>query len=258
MEMRIVTFNVHYGKNAALIADTLKNNEHLSGADVILLQEIEEHASEKVSRVKKIADALGLAYLYAPARAMGKTGTHGLAILARQQPEDPEIIALPFYKFFFDARKRIALTAAVRLGKYQVRIANVHLDTRLTSEERVLQIKPVIEALKKDPETMAVVGGDLNTLPFRFRRTMPFAYFDQRKYLHTYFEKEGFLNHCEDSGYTLKMGFVEFRLDGIYARNLEVLTCGVERSVNVSDHKPLWIDVEVKNKSDRSDVSIAL
>src|SRR5438552_2059887 len=81
--MRIVTFNVHYCKNPNLVAEAFKKNANLRDADVILLQEVEEHVREEISRVKKIAQALQMEHAYAPARNIAAMGTHGLAIVSR-------------------------------------------------------------------------------------------------------------------------------------------------------------------------------
>jgi endonuclease/exonuclease/phosphatase family metal-dependent hydrolase len=248
--LRIVTFNVHFGENTEAIADAFTRNENLRTADILFIQEIEYHESEKIPRAEKLADAMALQYAYAPAREIAAHGTHGLAILSRYDLTDIETIALPTYAFFSHSQQRIAMTAFANVRGTRVKLANVHLDTRLNSAERIVQVRVLVEALKdglkKDHAQKIIVGGDFNTLPFHFYKSLPFFHENQKRRLDQYFAQEGFVCHCENTGYTLKRGPVRFDLDGFYTRNIRAARCGVERSVVVSDHKPVWIDAEVR------------
>ena len=241
--IRIVTFNVHFGKKTAAIADAFAHNKHLREADIIFLQEIEHHESEKISRAEKLAGALGLKYAYVPARELKTKGTHGLAILSKYELKDVETLALPKHTLFSRFRQRIAMIAIADVRGSRVVLANVHLDTRLDGVERIAQVKVLVDYLKKDYTQKIIVGGDFNTLPFRFYKSVPFFYQNQKQHLSQYFAQEGFSCHCKNGGYTLKKGFVRFELDGIYTRNVQTMQCGVERLVTASDHKPVWLDV---------------
>src|SRR5207244_8655228 len=42
-DLRVVTFNVHFGANVPALAGAIRSNPELSRADVLLLQEIERH-----------------------------------------------------------------------------------------------------------------------------------------------------------------------------------------------------------------------
>ena len=245
MKLRIVTFNVHFGKNTDLIVGAFARNEILREADIIFLQETEEHESEKISRAKKVADALGLHCVYAPARKIVAKGTHGLAILSKYELSDINIIRLPAYKIGFVVQERIAMTAEARIGNSSARFANVHLDTRLNSAERIAQLKILIDHLERSREEKMILGGDFNMVPFRFWMTIPFSFDNQKQQLHDYLKGEGFSWYCENPAYTFERGFIHFELDGIYTRNVRPLQCGVERSIRVSDHKPIWLDVEI-------------
>jgi endonuclease/exonuclease/phosphatase family metal-dependent hydrolase len=244
MIIRVVTFNVHRGKYPDRIANAIKSNENLAKADVFLLQEVEEYSHESVARAEKIACLLGFAYVYAPARAV-RGGTHGLAILSRYPLESVNKIALPFFKLQPFRRNRISLIAYISVGHRRVCVANVHLDTRLSSDERAMQIKPVIDAMENNRSGRVILGGDFNTLPFRFRHAIPVAFCDQKEDLRRYLEGSGFVTRCANAGHTLKKGFIELELDRIYVRHFDICECGVERSVAVSDHKPFWIDVKI-------------
>jgi len=106
-------------------------------------------------------------------------------------------------------------------------------------------MKVLVDDLKKEHMKKIIVGGDFNMLPFYFYKSVPFFYQNQKRLLHEYLREEGFSNHCENGGYTLKSGFIKFELDGIYTRNVQPTQCGVEQSVMVSDHKPVWLEVDL-------------
>jgi endonuclease/exonuclease/phosphatase family metal-dependent hydrolase len=242
---KIVTLNVHFGENTGAIAAAFTQNKNLRGADIIFLQEIEYHENETISRAEKLADALGLKYAYAPARTIMAKGTHGLAILSKYDLTDIATLILPEHTFFSRSHRRIAMTAVVNIRGVRVKLANVHLDTRINSADRIAQVKVLVDDLKKDHEQKIIVGGDFNTIPLYFYRSLPLFYQNQKRRMDRYFAQEGFSYHSQDEGYTLKRGPVRFDLDSIYIRNITTIRGGIERSVAVSDHKPVWLDVDL-------------
>jgi endonuclease/exonuclease/phosphatase family metal-dependent hydrolase len=240
--VRVVTFNVHYGADVPGLVRAIRANPRLSQADVLLIQEIESHPGD--DRAARLAEALSLNLVYAPARIEGD-GTHGLAILSRYPMKDLEVLKLKKYDLGFrGTRRRIAMAATVDLPGRSVRIYNVHLDTRLTPEERLLQLEPVIAEAVKQPA--ALVGGDFNTinavsslLPLV---PVPLPGFSQAGGLDAYMRSKGFATPFERIGSTHRF---PMRLDAVYARGLEVEAEGKETSVTVSDHYPLWVDLKV-------------
>ena len=241
--LRVVTFNVHYGADVPALAAAIRKNPRLREADVLLVQEIESHPGD--DRAAALAQALDLNLAYAPARIEGN-GTHGLAILSRYPLSDVEVIRLKKYDLGFrGTRRRIAMAATVQIGDRHVRLYNVHLDTRLTPEERLTQLEPVVAEAVKQPE--ALVGGDFNTinavsslLPLV---PVPVPGFSQAAGLDAYMRSRGFSTPFEKIGRTHRF---PMRLDAVYARGLTVEREGKELSVDVSDHYPLWVDVKVR------------
>jgi endonuclease/exonuclease/phosphatase family metal-dependent hydrolase len=240
--VRVVTFNVHFGADIPGLADAIRTNPRLNEADVLLLQEIESHPGD--DRAARLADALSLNLVYAPARIEGD-GTHGLAILSRYPLKDLEVLSLKRYDLGFrGTRRRIAMAATVELPGRSVRVYNVHLDTRLTPEERATQLEPVVADAVKQP--VAIVGGDFNTinavsslLPLV---PVPLPGFSQAAGLDAYMKSRGFTAPFEGIGRTHRF---PMRLDAVYARGLEALGEGKETAVTVSDHFPLWVDLKV-------------
>jgi endonuclease/exonuclease/phosphatase family metal-dependent hydrolase len=240
--LRVVTYNVHLGADVPALVRAIHANHELRRADVLLIQEIERHPGD--DRAARLAEALNLNLVYAPARVEGD-GTHGLAILSRYPLSDLEVIALaPYDLGFRGRRRRIAMAATVQLPGRSVRVYNVHLDTRLTPEERLVQLEPVITAALRQPA--AIIGGDFNTinavpalLPYV---PVPAPGYGQAVGLDTYMKSKGFSAPFEKIGRT---HYLAMRLDGVYARGVKVEREGKEMSVDVSDHYPLWLDVKV-------------
>src|SRR5688500_15153560 len=88
--LRVVTFNIKYGRQAAAAADLLRTHERLAGADVIALQEMDEAGTELIAR------ALSLNYVYYPAAVHPVAGHNfGNAVLSRWPLTDDVKIVLP-------------------------------------------------------------------------------------------------------------------------------------------------------------------
>jgi len=241
--LRVVTFNVHLGADVPGLVQAIRSNPRLSRADVLLVQEIESHPGD--DRAAKLAEALNLDLVYAPARTAGD-GTHGLAILSRYPLADLEVLRLERYDLGFrGTRRRIAMAATVHLPGRTVRVYNVHLDTRLTPEERLRQLEPVVAEALQQPA--AIIGGDFNTitavsslLPLM---PLPVPGFSQATGLDAYMHGQGFATPFAGIGRTHRF---PMRLDAVFARGLEVFGFDKETSVDVSDHFPLWVDVRVR------------
>ena len=93
--------------------------------------------------------------MYVPARERDG-GTHGLAILSAFPIADVEKMELPD---FGKGRLRIALRASILVGDRRVEIINLHLDTKLNTQERIAHLHPVAI----DAPAAVLVGGDFNT-----------------------------------------------------------------------------------------------
>jgi endonuclease/exonuclease/phosphatase family metal-dependent hydrolase len=244
--LTVATFNVHFGKHTDKIIKAIKENENLSKVDILLLQEIEVRAREEKERACRIADGLGMHWVYAPARRLNDVDTHGLAILSKYPILNFEVIQLEFFKLVRKSRTRIALNAEIQVGDEKILVSNVHLDTTLNFAARARQLYSLIGKLKEHQIQKIIVGGDLNTLPFRFfLNSFPYFYEDQTYKMYNFLREHGFDSLMEKLGYTIQAGPVKWSLDAIYIRNLEMKHFGVERDVRVSDHKPVWAHISL-------------
>lgn len=246
--LRVVSFNVHYAKNPQQVALAIQNNHNLTHADVILLQEVEYHLREGLGRADQIANTLGFECVYAPASIRGARATHGLAVLTKLPVLAVEIVQLPFFRLAFRSRRRIALRVELQTPQGPLQLYNVHLDTRINIKHRLEQLMAVVENFKTQELLPTVIAGDLNTIQAQFLiRTVPIFFADQRKKVVKFLKEHKFVTR-RIRGYTMKQGIVRFNLDGVYVNGLRIINSGVEREIKVSDHAPIWVDLELAIK----------
>jgi len=244
-KIRVVTFNVHYAHDIPELAKSIQANPALRTADIFLIQEIESYEEEGESRTRKLARRLHLNSLYAPARPTDKGGTHGLAILSRFPlvEEQITVCTLKRYNLVYNTRRRIWLAATVDVAGRPLRVYNVHLDTRINRKQRIEQLRPMVEAALRHEVKEVVAGGDVNTLPlFFFFHLFPIFFSPQAKALDRFMQEKGFDTPLAKSGSTTSRRF-KLRLDALYSRGVTPQAVAVERSVDVSDHFPVWMEI---------------
>lgn len=242
MTLRVVTFNVETGEDVAKIAAGILANAAIADADVFLLQEEEDYPGEGSPRATRLAEALDLDHVYVPARAKAD-GTHGLAILSAYPIQNVEEMRLGANN---TGRQRIAVRADIVAGGKTLQIVDIHLETLLNITDRLVQLRPAVIDL---PDTV-LVGGDFNSNRFiSVDDKLPIlsnsAILDteQAPIIDEFMTNLGFATPAADVGDTEHMFGVASRLDAIYTRGLVVTPAQVERSVDVSDHWPVWVDV---------------
>jgi endonuclease/exonuclease/phosphatase family metal-dependent hydrolase len=245
--VRIASFNVHYaGDPESLVAHILAAT-YVSGADVILVQESRAYPDEPVSRSQRLADGLGMTWVYAPTRTLPGGGTHGNAILSRFPLEDPAIRRLPYIEQPYHPEARRALAADLVLGDGErLRLVDVHLDVRLAPVDRVRQLDPAA----RDTDERLVVGGDFNTAPWAWLEGLvPLTASEavvgqeQAAVLDEFMAARRFESAIPVETATMRVPGFSMRLDNLYARDLAIVAAGVEH-VDGSDHWPVWADLD--------------
>jgi endonuclease/exonuclease/phosphatase family metal-dependent hydrolase len=242
--LRVATWNVHLGADPEAFAASIRASAELARADVILVQEIEAYPGEAATRARRLAEALAMTWVYAPARVEG-TGTHGIAILSVLPLEAAAVRRLPYFDQPIHPRDRNALEVDVIAGRHRIRIVDVHLDTRLGPRDRILQLHPaVIE--QPDP---VILGGDFNTNPWAWiEATVPLTGTeavvgqDQAAVVDDYLFENAWAGAVPAATATLRVPVLDIRLDNLYARGLPIVAAGVDH-VDGSDHWPVWFDV---------------
>jgi endonuclease/exonuclease/phosphatase family metal-dependent hydrolase len=220
--LRLVTFNIEFGRAVDGAIRLLRTTEALRDPDVLLLQEMSS------AGVATIADKLGLNSLYFP------SGIHpharqeyGTAILSPWPIEDPAKLPLP-YGAVFTGMRRAVTAATIRWGEHPVRVYCVHLPARMaiSGGQRSEQVTLILNAARRDPGPV-IVAGDFNSHD-----------------IDMLFEREGFQCVTKAIPGTSRFWGRWFQIDHIFARGLGAAggapAAGYVEAPGVSDHRAVW------------------
>jgi len=235
----VVTLKIAKETQIDRILHDLRAYPVLSGADVLLLQEVKQDASQKQCVAEQLASNLGLQVAYSPAET-GITD-QGLAILSRYPLKDVRVRALKRYNLGYRSRSRIALSATAASPWGPVRIVNTHLDTRLNTNERLEQLEPVI----RDSAEFAgarIIGGDFNSNAFQWiGHMLPAPAFRSQAYgVQQFMTQQGFRSAV--SARETTFDYLGMHLDWIWLRGLEAQASHVY-PLDFSDHHAVWTRV---------------
>ncbi|HEX5707812.1 MAG TPA: endonuclease/exonuclease/phosphatase family protein, partial [Pyrinomonadaceae bacterium] len=119
-------------------------------------------------------------------------------------------------------------------GRARLHIFNTHIDPHATLDEQLAQHEAVLAHAGglSDSEPVVLVG-DFNTLIARART-------ETRRLL----ESRGFTSPIPTGTGTWRAGLLRLHADWIFARGLGFARWGVARRAGVSDHWPVWAEVE--------------
>jgi endonuclease/exonuclease/phosphatase family metal-dependent hydrolase len=211
--LRIVTFNIKYARQIDRAIDLLSAEGPLHGADIIALQEMDAPG------VGRIAQALGLAYVYYPA-AVRSDKDFGNAVLVRGRIEEDHKLILP-HAGRFGGMRRIAVGVTAEVGGQRLRIYSIHLGTPkdVSGGARRAQVEAVVEDARL-AGLPVVVAGDCNA----------------RGGVAVAFRAAGFRWTTEDVGRTISL----FSWDHVFVRGLDgepAPRSGAVDSRGASDHR---------------------
>ncbi len=224
--IKVVTWNIAFAKEIEEAIQELQESEELQGADILLLQEMDDAGTEA------IAKALNYNYVYYPASIHTRNEKNfGNAVLSKWPIADSEKIILPHQSPRND-QIRIAVRALVDLGDVQMPVYSVHTETFwLGQRRRGDQIQFLSEQI--DPDYAYVLaGGDFNTLT-------PGSVTALEERL----GQVGLERVSAVAGETVGLGGVGLKLDHLFARGMSIIETGVVEEAEASDHQPLWADL---------------
>lgn len=225
-ELRVVTWNIEHGQLVDAAVEQLTTNPHLSNADVVLLQEMDDEAPAE------IADALGMTHKYFAGCTHSGTGKpFGNAVLARGVITECEVVPLPHLARIMGQR-RTAVRGTVQLDRLpgDVGIWSVHAEvSTLPHRRQMAQYTTVANAVAASSNTRTIVGGDFNTASSRSVRALVDA-----------MASAGTERVNRTTGHTFTRFGRGFELDHIFTREFECVDVGVVRGHLASDHDPVW------------------
>ncbi len=227
--MRVITWNIKFGRNIDRAIADLTSHRDLVGADVVLLQEMDEAGT------RRIADRLGAEFAFAAAGAHPETGRDfGNAVLSRWPVRDVVEIGLP-HVARLGGQPRSVTRARLRIDGADVSVYSVHTETVLLSHgKRREQISTLVDHIAGlAPDDPVIVGGDFNTTQRRDIRGLTSA-----------MASAGLHPVSRLSGPTLRRFGRHFTLDHVFARGLISHDSSVVAGSTASDHRPVWVDLE--------------
>ncbi|HEV2860115.1 MAG TPA: endonuclease/exonuclease/phosphatase family protein [Pyrinomonadaceae bacterium] len=224
----------------------------MPAADLLALQEADRGTLRAGGRhvAAELAAALRMAYAraYAPTPrdvepepkqwyldfeeriAKGEEGDTGVALLSRLPVTDVSTVELPWSDCPW--RPRLALSARVPFGRSGLHVLNVHIDPHAGIEEQLAQHEAVL-ASAEAASLPTLLLGDFNTLSKR-------AAVAVRAFL----ESRGFETPMPTGTGTWRAGPLRLHPDWIFVRGPRVVRWGVARPLSVSDHWPVWAELE--------------
>lgn len=240
----------HVGAAAA----ALSGGRRMPRADVVALQEADRGTVRAGRRhvARELAAALGMSFVRAAAPTprdeepkkkqwyldfeehilLGEEGDTGVALLSRAPLADAARVELPWTECAW--RPRLALAATVPLGQRRLRVFNLHVDPHANLEEQLEQHRAVLRHADAWGGPVVLLG-DFNTLSRRSRVAA-------RGLL----EARGYTTPLPTGTGTWRAGPLRLHADWIFTRGLRVRRWGVARGLSVSDHWPVWAEVEAE------------
>jgi endonuclease/exonuclease/phosphatase family metal-dependent hydrolase len=238
-------------------ARALNGTRGFPGADVIALQEADKGTVRAGAHhvARELAEQLQMHYAHAsldsPREEEPKAkqwyldfeerilpddaGDTGVAILSRLPLLDAERLELPWSECAW--RPRLALSASIELQNGRVQIFNLHIDPHASTDEQLEQHGAVIERASMTDGPVIILG-DFNTLTrascVRVRSFM---------------EERGYATPMTTSVATWRAGLIRLHPDWIFVRGLTVNRWGVIKPLGVSDHWPVWAEVELERRA---------
>lgn len=167
--------------------------------------------------------------------AADEEGDTGIAILSRLPLLDVERLELPFSECAW--RPRLALFARVALQNQSVHIFNLHIDPHASTDEQLQQHGAVIERAARIAGPTVILG-DFNTLTRAACERV-----------RSFLEERGYDTPMPTKAATWRAGLIRLHPDWIFVRGLRVTGWGVMKPLGVSDHWPVWAEVELEQQA---------
>jgi endonuclease/exonuclease/phosphatase family metal-dependent hydrolase len=234
--MTALSLNLHGTRDPEAILTALREVS-LERADLMLFQEVVRPRPDESGAVDQVAQELGMHVAYAPGFALRDGEEEGLAVLSRYPIVESRVIPLLHNDLLWKSRKRVALAVTVHAPSGELRVYNVHLDTRVNLKTRLDQLRPIAEEASSRTGPV-LVGGDLNTNPYRWvAHTLPFLVApDQGAGVLRYMNKLGYASAFPRKTPTSR--WFRMQLDWIFTKNLDSGRVAVQ-PISFSDHHAL-------------------
>jgi endonuclease/exonuclease/phosphatase family metal-dependent hydrolase len=242
--IKVVSFNIEFAQQMDKALELLQK-EPLMNADVLLLQEMDEEGTEL------LAKKLKMNYAYYPAIYHPKYGQNvGNAILTKWDIKESQKIKLPHpstYPAPLEGKnyifRKTATVASIDIRGELITFVSTHSAAFNTTQKR-REFADAIAAHFHDTDiSCAVVGGDFNSLgsadisaTVGSFLALDFLWASQFMGM-TISKKKPILNAVPKAA---------FQLDHLFIKGMCVNDFGKVDQQGVSDHLPIWVELEVE------------
>jgi endonuclease/exonuclease/phosphatase family metal-dependent hydrolase len=246
--LKVVAWNLEYSEHLDEQLAALTTHANLADADVYLLSEVDRCSERNGMRraARELAEGLEGVYLYGIEyveleidRVAG--GDTGQAIVSRRPLSGA---ALSCHSSQFDwlasedqprLGQRVVLHADVPIGPTSARVYAVHLESNdLAGDKRAVQAKELLDqAQLRACDRPQILAGDFNA---------PYCGAPELEIL----RDAGFVDAVGLAGDTEPTSSNGFRLDYVWTRGFRVVAGGAPRDLGVSDHDPVWVELELQ------------
>ncbi len=237
----IVSLNMHGELNSEKVLAEFERHERIRHADILLLQEAEGDSRKSRELVDRLSRSMGLPFVHMPEETLSTGSGDGLAVISRFRLKETAVMPLKRYDLLVRSRHRIALAQTVEAPLGDIRLFNLHLDSRVNPEQRLDQLSTVLDAA--NPVTgPVIIGGDFNTGDFHWiAHVLPIPENrSQRDALLKRMAASGFQTPFESTGPTYDQ--LGMQLDWIFFRKLRSLAAGTQ-PIDFSDHRAIWTEI---------------
>ncbi len=239
--------------NIRAAARAFTEGQLLPAVDVLALQEADKETKRAGRKhvARELAEALRMNWIHMPAGIprgekpktrqwwldfeeqieLFDSGDTGVALLSRLPLDDVKRIDLPWQECAW--RPRLAMAATVSVGPKKLRILNAHVDPHAAVGGQLAQLEALAAEAAQDSGPTLILG-DFNTLSKK-------KVDETRKFL----ESRGFATPFPSGTATWRGAGIRLHADWIFQRGVKITRWGVARPLGVSDHWPIWAEVEI-------------
>jgi endonuclease/exonuclease/phosphatase family metal-dependent hydrolase len=241
-------------RNISTAARAFSEGHLLPAVDVLALQEADKKTQRAAGHhvARELAEALQMSWVHVPAGiprgekpktrqwwldfeepiGLYDAGDTGVGLLSRWPLRDVTRIDLPWHECAW--RPRLAMAATVSVGGSTLQIFNAHVDPHAAVDNQLEQLE-VLVAQAESESGPTLILGDFNTLS-----TEKVA--ETRNFL----ESHGYATPVPSGTATWRGAGLRLHADWIFSRGVKIAKWGVARPLNVSDHWPIWVEVEIR------------
>ncbi len=239
-------------KNLEAAAGMFSSSTIMPPADIIAIQEadIETKRSARRNIAASLAAGLSMVYAHALAEtspeeppkrkqwyldfeepiATNDGGDTGIAMLSRFDFGRVQRIDLPWDGCQW--RPRLAMACSLTFGAFEVVVINAHIDPHASIPGQLEQHRAILE-FAASHDCPIIYAGDFNTLSKAGCEAM----FDV-------LWSGGFTTPLPTKLATWRAGAIRLHTDWIFVRNATVRRWGVAKPLRVSDHWPVWAEID--------------